>query len=85
MFLLLLFPQGLFFNQDAITPIISMLPALLAKSASVYNPIIYAINHPKFRLVKINSIVFSTIRGVHIRFSCYCTSNYLSVLLSEGW
>ncbi|XP_045111199.1 compound eye opsin BCRH2-like [Portunus trituberculatus] len=42
--------QGLFFNQDDITPIVSMLPALLAKSASVYNPIIYAINHPKFRL-----------------------------------
>jgi len=42
--------QGLFFNQESITPIVSMLPALLAKSASVYNPIIYAINHPKFRL-----------------------------------
>lgn len=42
--------QGLFFSQASITPIVSMLPALLAKSASVYNPIIYAINHPKFRL-----------------------------------
>nr|ADQ01811.1 opsin protein [Leptuca pugilator] len=42
--------QGLFFNQEDITPIVSMLPALLAKSASVYNPIIYAINHTKFRL-----------------------------------
>jgi len=42
--------QGLFFDQSAITPLVSLLPALLAKSASVYNPIIYAINHPKFRL-----------------------------------
>jgi len=42
--------QGLFFDQSKITPLVSMLPALLAKSASVYNPIVYAINHPKFRL-----------------------------------
>jgi len=42
--------QGLFFDQTKITPLVSMLPALLAKSASCYNPITYAINHPKFRL-----------------------------------
>jgi len=42
--------QGLFFDQSALTPLVSMLPALLAKTASVYNPIVYAINHPKFRL-----------------------------------
>ncbi|XP_076030491.1 compound eye opsin BCRH1-like [Oratosquilla oratoria] len=42
--------QGLAFDQSSITPLVSMLPALLAKSAAVYNPMIYAINHPKFRL-----------------------------------
>ncbi|KAK4301081.1 hypothetical protein Pmani_026751 [Petrolisthes manimaculis] len=48
--------QGLFFDQSTITPIVSMLPALLAKSASVYNPIIYAINHPKFRLALVKQM-----------------------------
>jgi len=48
--------QGLFFDQRSLTPLVSMLPALLAKSASVYNPIIYAINHPKFRLALKNQM-----------------------------
>ncbi|XP_027213275.2 compound eye opsin BCRH1-like [Penaeus vannamei] len=42
--------QGLFFNQGPITPLVTMLPALLAKSSACYNPMVYAINHPKFRL-----------------------------------
>jgi len=48
--------QGLFFDQSTLTPLVSMLPALLAKSASVYNPIIYAINHPRFRLALKNQM-----------------------------
>jgi len=42
--------QGIFFDSSSITPLVSMLPALLAKTSAVYNPIVYAINHPKFRL-----------------------------------
>jgi len=42
--------QGLFGDKSTITPLVSILPALLAKTASCYNPVIYAINHPKFRL-----------------------------------
>jgi len=42
--------QGLFLDQSPITPLKTMLPALLAKSCSCYNPVVYAINHPKFRL-----------------------------------
>lgn len=42
--------QGLFMDQSSITPLKTILPALLAKSCSCYNPIVYAINHPKFRL-----------------------------------
>nr|QIW86026.1 opsin M9 [Neogonodactylus oerstedii] len=42
--------KGLVFDQSGITPLVSMLPALLAKSVAVYNPMVYAINHPKFRL-----------------------------------
>jgi len=41
--------QGLFFYQSVITPLVSMLPALLAKSCSTYNPMVYALGHPRFR------------------------------------
>jgi r-opsin len=43
--------QGAVGNQDKITPLVTILPALIAKSASIFNPIIYAISHPKYRLV----------------------------------
>jgi len=43
--------QGAIGNQDKITPLVTILPALIAKSASLANPIIYAISHPKYRLV----------------------------------
>ncbi|CAL4102269.1 unnamed protein product, partial [Meganyctiphanes norvegica] len=41
--------QGVFLDQSGITPLSSMVPALIAKSASAYNPVVYAINHPRFR------------------------------------
>ncbi|XP_047470333.1 compound eye opsin BCRH1-like [Penaeus chinensis] len=41
---------GLFGNQEKVTPLVSALPGLIAKTASVYNPIMFAISHPKFRL-----------------------------------
>ena len=34
-----------------ITPLICELPVLFAKTSCVYNPIIYAISHPKYREV----------------------------------
>ena len=43
--------QGVWGNQANIAPLVTIIPALLAKSASVANPIIYAISHPKYRLV----------------------------------
>jgi len=42
--------QGVSGNYENITPLVTLLPALLAKSASCYNPFVYAISHPKFRL-----------------------------------
>jgi len=42
--------QGVLGDHEGITPLVTMLPALLAKSASCYNPFVYAISHPKFRL-----------------------------------
>jgi len=41
--------QGLFFDASKITPLVSMLPAVLAKSCSTYNPMVYALGHPRFR------------------------------------
>ena len=43
--------QGAFGDQSTITPLITILPALLAKTSSVFNPVVFAISHPKFRLV----------------------------------
>jgi len=41
--------QGCFGKFDGLKPLTTTLPALLAKSASCYNPFVYAIGHPKFR------------------------------------
>uniref|UniRef100_I6RAP7 Onychopsin n=1 Tax=Eoperipatus sp. LH-2012 TaxID=1198996 RepID=I6RAP7_9BILA len=41
--------MGIFTDHSKITPLVSNLPAVFAKTASVYNPIVYAISHPKFR------------------------------------
>jgi r-opsin len=43
--------QGAVGNQDKITPLVTILPALIAKSASIFNPVVYTISHPKYRLV----------------------------------
>jgi len=41
--------QGCFGDFEGLKPLTTTLPALLAKSASCYNPFVYAIGHPKFR------------------------------------
>ncbi|KAK8388981.1 hypothetical protein O3P69_020745 [Scylla paramamosain] len=41
---------GLFGDQNKLTPLVSALPGLICKTASVYNPIMFAISHPRFRL-----------------------------------
>jgi len=42
--------QGVLGQLDGIHPLLTTLPALLAKSCSCYNPFVYAISHPKYRL-----------------------------------
>ncbi|KAG5445385.1 rhodopsin [Clonorchis sinensis] len=37
-------------KMDDLSPIGSELPVLFAKTSAVYNPIVYAIRHPKFRM-----------------------------------
>jgi len=41
--------QGSMGKFEGLKPLTTTLPALLAKSASCYNPFVYAIGHPKFR------------------------------------
>ncbi len=42
---------GTWWDPSIITPLMSELPILCAKSSAVYNPIIYALSHPKYREV----------------------------------
>jgi len=53
--------QGLFFDQSSITPLVSLLPALLAKSASTYNPMVYALGHPRYRAAMQEHVSFCCI------------------------
>ena len=48
--------QGALGYHATITPLVTILPALIAKSASIANPIVFAISHPKYRLVHFISI-----------------------------
>ena len=40
---------GQFGNKSLITPLVSQMPSMLAKTCSCFNPIVYAISHPRFR------------------------------------
>lgn len=40
---------GTWYDSSFVTPIMSELPILCAKTSAVYNPIIYALSHPKYR------------------------------------
>lgn len=40
---------GCFGNRSLVSPLVSALPAFLAKTASCFNPIVFALSHPKYR------------------------------------
>ncbi len=42
---------GVWYDNSIVTPLISELPIVCAKTSAVYNPIIYALSHPKYREV----------------------------------
>lgn len=42
---------GTWISSAWITPLAAELPVLLAKASSAYNPIVYALSHPKYRKV----------------------------------
>lgn len=40
---------GIMGNPMLVTPLVSALPALFAKAVSTYNPLVYALSHPRYR------------------------------------
>ena len=42
---------GIFYPHEEmmVTPLMAMIPVMFAKASAAYNPIIYALSHPKFR------------------------------------
>jgi len=42
---------GTWHDNTFVTPLISELPIVCAKTSALYNPIIYALSHPRFREV----------------------------------
>jgi r-opsin len=40
---------GIFGNADNISPLGSMIPAIMAKTAACVDPYLYAVTHPRFR------------------------------------
>ena len=43
---------GTWHDPTFVTPLMSELPVVMAKTSAVYNPIIYALSHPRYREVK---------------------------------
>lgn len=56
---------GAFGDQSLITPGVSMIPALNCKLVACIDPYIYAISHPKFRLVS-TAFFFETDLGIFL-------------------
>jgi r-opsin len=43
---------GTWGDVSRITPLVCELPVILSKTSCAYNPVIYALSHPKYREVK---------------------------------
>ena len=48
--------QGIYGDQSTITPLSTVIPALGTKLSSIWNPIVFAMSHPKYRLVHFISV-----------------------------
>jgi r-opsin len=40
---------GTWYDASFVTPLMSELPIICAKTSALYNPVIYALSHPKYR------------------------------------
>jgi len=67
--------QGVSGNYQNITPLVTMLPALLAKSASCYNPFVYAISHPKYRQAITQYMPWFCVHEVEKKYEDNASSN----------
>ena len=47
---------GCFGNRSVITPLVSQIPAFFAKTASCFNPMVFALSHPKIRQALANKL-----------------------------
>ncbi|XP_045595320.1 compound eye opsin BCRH2 [Procambarus clarkii] len=63
--------MGMFGDQSKLTPLVSALPGLICKTASVYNPIMFAISHPRFRLALQELMPWFCIHEPKDTESCY--------------
>ena len=45
-----MFFTGLFGDQSLIVPFASALPGIFAKASTMYNPLVYAFGHPRFKV-----------------------------------
>jgi len=57
---------GTWGDASKITPLVNELPVLLSKTSCVYNPIIYALSHPKYREVCLHFLKISNKRGFYV-------------------
>ena len=61
---------GQYGDASMITPTVAMVPIIIAKLSTIYNPFIYAISHPKF-----NSAIKKTFPTLFSLFCCCCDKN----------
>ena len=54
---------GTWGDASRITPLVCELPVILSKTSCAYNPVIYALSHPKYREVKYSFFQYSIIHG----------------------
>jgi len=52
---------GTWGDVSRITPLVNELPCILAKTSCAYNPVIYALSHPKYReVILLNILIIAT-------------------------
>ena len=61
-----------FGNRSLVTPLASQLPSFFAKTASCLNPIVFAISHPKYDLIRFDQ--------PHIFFNSSPKSNLKNII-----
>lgn len=69
---------GVWYDASFISPLISELQILCAKTSAVYNPIVYALSHPKYREVILHFYTPLNISEILWKLNNFIISNHLS-------